>query len=464
MSETVRSGGSGSGAASGGASGTVRCPECGARNEADDDFCGQCGAYLAWESTDAAASAAPPVERAGAAGAEAEVEPEVEPDREADVPDVEFVAAPDATTDAVAAPEPHAEPPVEFVAAPDAPTAAEPAPEPEPEPEPGAITETPEPEASATVTERESEPTPPPAARAPESVTDPVLAPKPVTDPVLAPKSVTDPALAPKPPQHTGPAAMKPVAVAPRPKPRPTVTADRPKPGDLVCPNCGAGNTPGRHFCRRCATPLGATANRRPVSSAQPTAGTRPVVRTRRFRASWVVIPTIVAVLAAIAWLARGPIGDFTQTVLDRVVTSTARNPVELTASTAAAGRGPELAHDGFANLSWAPGAPGPAAGEFLEARFAEPFRLVALQISPGASTDQAEFLAQGRPDDIRVSATTSTGAVVERTVTLADEPGVQRVDLGIDDVVAVRLTIESANGATDATHVAIAEVEFFGR
>jgi hypothetical protein len=177
-----------------------------------------------------------------------------------------------------------------------------------------------------------------------------------------------------------------------------------------------------------------------------------------------VVIPAIVAALAVVAWLARGPIGDFTQTVVDRIATSTARNPTGLTASTAAAGRGPELAHDGFANLSWAPAAPGPAVGEFLEASFAEPFRLVAVQISPGASTDQAEFLAHGRPDDLRVSAMTSTGTVVERTVTLADEPGVQRIDLGIDDVMAVRLTIESANGATEATHVAIAEVEFFGR
>lgn len=442
MSETVRD--------------TVRCPECGAKNEADDDFCGQCGAYLAWEAADAAASAEPVAvvsATAGAAAASAsasEPEPEVEPEV---APEPVSEAAPDAAPTA-----PRVAPP----------SSRAPQPAVERAPEPAVTSTAPvlrESEPAATSTGRElPEPEPEPAA---ESTATDLPAPEPEAEHVHeppAPEPVIDPALVPKPPQHAGPAAMKPVAVTPRPKPRPTVTAERPKPGDLVCPQCGTGNSPGRHFCRRCATPLGATANRRPVSSAQPAAGARPVVRTRRFRASWVVIPAIVAALAAVAWLARGPIGDFTQTVVDRVAASTARNPTGLTASTAASGRGPELAHDGFANLSWAPAAPGPATGEFLEASFAEPFRLVALQISPGASTDQAEFLAQGRPDDLRVSAMTSTGAVVERTVTLADEPGVQRIDLGIDDVVAVRLTIESANGATDTTHVAIAEVEFFGR
>ncbi|WP_159606809.1 hypothetical protein [Agromyces humi] len=51
-----------------------------------------------------------------------------------------------------------------------------------------------------------------------------------------------------------------------------------------------------------------------------------------------------------------------------------------------------------------------------------------------------------------------------EPRLTLADEPGPQRFEIGIDDVTAVRLTLEGAHGATDATHVAVAEVEFLGR
>ncbi|WP_157429098.1 NADase-type glycan-binding domain-containing protein [Agromyces salentinus] len=264
-------------------------------------------------------------------------------------------------------------------------------------------------------------------------------------------------------PKAVAPAARKPSAVPQRPARRQATPADAPKPGDLVCPNCGAGNAPGRHFCRRCAAALEPEPDRSHPVSHQAAIGTRPK-RRRRFRYGWIVVVVLIAGLASLAWFLRSPISGFFATAADRVVDSSAYNPVGLGASSSAEGRGPELAHDGFSDRSWAPAPTGPATGESLSATFDTPFRLVAVQVSSGASAEQAAFLAEARPSTMLVTTTDAAGVTRDHTLKLADEPGPQRFDLGVDDVVAVQMTIQGAFGATDATHVAIAEVEFFGR
>lgn len=54
---------------------------------------------------------------------------------------------------------------------------------------------------------------------------------------------------------------------SPPPPPRPVPRAQEapPAPGEIICPRCGAGNAPERHFCRRCAQEL-----RRPTTAVQP--------------------------------------------------------------------------------------------------------------------------------------------------------------------------------------------------
>ncbi|MDR6905359.1 hypothetical protein J2X63_001045 [Agromyces sp. 3263] len=416
----------------------IRCAECGAMNDDGDDFCGQCGSYLAWDRGGATDAASQPIDEAAAALREPEAEPEPDPD-----------ATPEPASDpeppAVPEPEPQAETAPEPEPAPDPELAPEPEPEPEPRPDPRleAMLATPHLAKPAAVV----------AAPSPE-------------DPVATPPAPAAPAPAvPGPVAPTAPAARKPAAVpqhAPKRAPRPV--GETVKPGDIVCWRCGTGNAPGRHFCRHCAAPLGATANRTQPRSQQAAAGTRPKTKRRRIRPAWIVVPAIIVVLGAVAWFARGPIAGFVAAIGDRVVDSSAQNPVALVASSAADGRGAELAHDGFADRSWAPAPTGPADGEYLEASFAQPFRLVAVQVSPGASADQAVFLAEGRPAVLGVTAIDSAGVPHEVDLTLADEPGPQRFELGIDDVTAVRLTLEGAHGATDATHVAVAEVEFLGR
>lgn len=200
------------------------------------------------------------------------------------------------------------------------------------------------------------------------------------------------------------------------------------------------------------------------AASAQPEAGSRPLVRTRRFRAWWVVLPVVLLVLGGAAWFGRGWISETAAAFVDRVAAATPVSPVSIVASSSSEGRPPESAYDGFSNTSWAPAPPGAAAGEYLEVVFDEPFRLVSLQMVPGASDDPAAFLAEGRPDTLLVTVTKEDGSVVERTITVADQPGSQSWDVGVDDVVGVRFTIGTAHGATDQTHVAIAEVAFRGR
>lgn len=429
----------------------IRCAECGAMNDDGDDFCGQCGSYLAWDRGGATDAATQPVDEADAALREPEAEPEPEPALAFD-PEPVGDPKPEPEPQAETAPEPAPEPALEPEPAPD--PEREPEPEPRPDPRLEAMLATPHlatPSAAAVAAPTPAEPvaTPPaPAAPAP-----------------AAPAPAAPAAAVPGPVAPTAPAARKPAAVPQRaPKRAPRPVGETVKPGDIVCWRCGTGNAPGRHFCRHCAAPLGATANRTQPRSQQAAAGTRPKTNRRRIRPAWIVVPAIIVVLGAVAWFARGPIAGFVAAIGDRVVDSSAQNPVAIVASSAADGRGAELAHDGFADRSWAPAPTGPANGEYLEASFAQPFRLVAVQVSPGASADQAVFLAEGRPAVLGVTAIDSAGVPHEVDLTLADEPGPQRFELGIDDVTAVRLTLEGAHGATDATHVAVAEVEFLGR
>ncbi|MEJ3405470.1 zinc-ribbon domain-containing protein [Rathayibacter sp. YIM 133350] len=409
----------------------ITCPECGTKNPAGDDFCGNCGSYLAWEEVEAPdapdATDAPdgpdptgapldagqaPVAQAPLATASASVEHSAPKEHAPQVDDVTTHIA-------------------DFFVPPSA------------EPETIELTEPP--------SDTEFEPF------AADAVPIQALRPQPE-------QAQQPPAQRPQPSVAEEPAARRPVATAPRTFEVHVRPEDAPKPGDVVCPRCGAGNPPGRNFCRRCAMQLTATANRTLAPSSQPVAGARPLAKRSRMRPAFIVVPVLILVLAAAAWLGRDAIASLTASLIDRVAAATPVSPNQLTASSSMDGRGAELAYDGFSNTSWAPAAAGPAAGEFIEATFAKPFRLVSLQMIAGASDKPADFLADGRPDTVLVTLTRASGGTVEKTITVADEPGSQSWDMGVDDVKAVRLTLATAHGATDATHVGIAELAFRGR
>lgn len=343
----------------------------------------------------------------------------------------------------------------------------------------------PEPEAAAET----SEPTPdegPPETEAQRRLRA-LVAQSPAPAPAVAVASPVPPVppVVPAVPakERTQPEAMKPGAPAPVagvPEPAPAAPADL-RPGDVVCGVCGTGNGAERRFCRRCGASLAeAVAGpaevrkipwwrrpfaRRPAKVAA--AGDRPM-RGRGSRAGR-VLRRLAAVLVGVAVVAVA--GPWRSAVSDRI-SSTARSvrrtisstyaPVRPTAATASsmlAGHGPEAAIDGVSNSSWAEGVAGDGVGQQLTLTFGGPVDLDRVGITPGASVVPAEFLAQPRPREVRLTFTDNTVA----NVTLKDEPGFQAFGVkarGVSSLVLeIRSVYPSAAGGQDAS---VAEIELF--
>lgn len=439
---------------------TVICTECGSVNEDGATFCGGCGAYLEWDG-----------EGIGPAEPKPEAEPEAAPeparltlvDRvkaglgiDADAPPSADGGPVDASrTEGSAAPaEPTEGPPAVLGAAGSRRgmadldrTAATPQvaqPTKNVRADEGARSRT-----EARVTED------PPSGR---SRTAP-LRPAPV-----------------RPGATRQPAAVKPGTEASLTGRKQTAPLDehRPKPGETVCGQCGAGNGLERKFCRRCGTDLAGAAvmppppwwrrlfHRRTRTLA---AGTRPVLRRRsptpRRLVVLVILAGVIYGLVRVAWpWVGGPV----EAVRDRVAGTEAYEPALLVASSTARGRDAALARDGKLETSWAPAAAGKGVDEYLEARFDEPFRLVAVQIYNGSSRDQATYLLTPRPSKVVLSITDADGKVETREETLRDDPRQQDIRIGANDVKAVRLTIKSVVGKTPGSPVALGEMAFFTR
>ncbi|MCP2309158.1 NADase-type glycan-binding domain-containing protein [Kitasatospora paracochleata] len=248
-----------------------------------------------------------------------------------------------------------------------------------------------------------------------------------------------------------------------------------PEPGDLICGNCGAGNLPARKFCRRCAQSLQdarvvprppwwrrlTTRRRRP----QPAAGDRPrAVRSWRRPRLLVVLLLVVALPLTACWLLRDQLAAGVETVRDRVATPQQIHAVTLKASSESPDHPARLAADGTTDRYWAPARPGDGRGEYLEAEFAGPFRLLDVVVHPGASANAEQFLAAARPQALLLTMTAPDGRVTTRTLTLADTPGPQRFHVAVGAVLRIRLTVDAAYGTGQDRRVAVAEVEFFKR
>lgn len=260
-----------------------------------------------------------------------------------------------------------------------------------------------------------------------------------------------------------------PVAVLPgRPAPKaPTAglspAAAPPSGGTGVqCSACGAWNTVGRHFCTACGAEITAEA---PPPAAAPRRAPSTFRRRSgagRLVAVLVVVGIVLAVLLT-GYLLRDPLQSFAASAVDRVFGVGAINPSRITASGSASGHPAAAAHDGASNIAWEAASPGSATGQHLTFAFDRPFRLVVVQVLPGAATDQRTFLQSRRPTELRLTIDRSGGPSIERTMQLADQPGPQRLDLGIDQVRGVTVTVLQSSGPPNA-RVAIAEVEFSGR
>ena len=128
------------------------------------------------------------------------------------------------------------------------------------------------------------------------------------------------------------------------------------------------------------------------------------------------------------------------------------------TAAERAAGAVPEDAHvgvaaparvaaaafDGFNNRYWVPEKAGDGVGEYLEADFAQPVRMMKIVVFSGTSARKDEFPTQGRPARITVELTSRDGEKSSRTLRLRDQAGQQTFDVRGSGTVRARITVDA--------------------
>ncbi|MBD9726748.1 NADase-type glycan-binding domain-containing protein [Streptomyces caniscabiei] len=373
------------------------------------------------------------------------------------------------------------------------------------DPDPGTAAR---PDAPATATATTHHATAPAAPAAPEARTQP--------QPQIQPPVQPHPAAAPHPhpgdedpttplPTHTSPAPAAPVpsaadrarsllvpvadpeprapaepAVAPvlpgRPDvQRPQVRAPQPEfgtEGGVPCPWCGTPTRPDRHFCARCAMPMAGRTEaparlpwwRRVLTGRNtetPWAGDRPRLR-RGFGQilSWLVGALVLTLIVTLAFQAD----DAYQATRDHFAKRASVVPDSFKASRSFPGHKPQLAFDTYSNTWWGPGVTQSGEGEWIEARFEEPTRLLDVVITPGVSKNADQRAESARPHRIEAKITAADGSVSTKTLVLDQSAGGQRRKFRVGEAETVRFTVLSAYGADAKKQVAIAEIEFFGR
>lgn len=404
------------------------CPDCGVVLEPDEQFCGNCGCYLEWSDRP-----------------EPEVPVEQAPEPEAPAPPkgiAERVKSALGVGDASPPPPPPPPPP----------TSDRPLPATPPTLDLRGTAERPDAVAGAA-------PPPPPPVRTPHQ--QPTGA-----EALVVPVD-----------QARQPSAQQPARPRPAAPPRkPTAPPEPLNPGDLVCGSCGAGNNPSRKFCRRCGKDLAdATVAKVPwwrrLFRRRPKvkeAGSRPKVHAdrRRLRAKPFAVLGLLAALGIGGFFLRDLAIGGVEAVRDRIEGVERSSPDGIAASSSQPGHEARLARDGTSNKYWAPAPSGPGEGEYLEATFDPPVRLVYLLVTPGVTAEDEElFLRQGRPSELRIVIDREGDSTAVEVVHLENKRGAVRIAIGESNVTKVRLEIREAyDGLADDARTAIAEVEFFTR
>ncbi|MFF6844553.1 hypothetical protein ACFY8X_38185 [Streptomyces tanashiensis] len=415
------------------------CPDCASPvRTTDQSFCDSCGAFLRWDTPAGAAPAATPEEAPETAAAPRE-------DRSP------AGAGPGSGSDSAsgsgsgsgcdtASGSEEVTAPLPAVSA-SASASAE-APATVPVPEAGT-----EPEETPTARAAAGGPTPGEAASpAPENPSDTVV------------RSLLVPVPGSRPAE---PAVAAPVLPARPEAARPAVraaAAPAPVEGGTPCPACSLANTPGRHFCRFCATPM---VPERLSTAEGPYAGRRPGLARDGSR---VLVRALIAT-AVVAVVVGGVFGGppAARAVQDHFATRVPVHPVAWAASHAAPKHEPKLAGDGYSNTWWGTGYAGDSAGQYLEARFAEPTDLLSLLITPGSAKNTTQADGQATPQTFDLVVKDAAGELHVSHHRINDG-GTQRVDLRVRDALSVQLVLRTAWRADPRKQVAVAELEFFGR
>lgn len=241
--------------------------------------------------------------------------------------------------------------------------------------------------------------------------------------------------------------------------------------GGVPCPWCSTLNRPERHYCSRCAMSMtrGEDApgrlpwwrrmfGARDAESAW--AGERPRLR-RGFGHVWNWVVAAVVIGLAVALIMN--LGAMVQATRDHFAKRAPIGPSSVKASRSFSEHGAPLAFDKLNNTWWGPGISQAAEGEWLEATFDRPTRLLDLVITPGTSTKPDQLSKSALPRQLDARITLADGKKITRVITLDQGAGGQRRKFRVGEVTAVRFVLRSAYGADPKKQVAIAEIEFFG-
>ncbi len=257
----------------------------------------------------------------------------------------------------------------------------------------------------------------------------------------------------------------------------------RRRPGDLICGDCGEGNDPTRHFCRRCGNSLDEAVAvslpwyrrflNRVFGKRTREAGWRP----RRVGAPNVMgfvfrmVRLAIVALIAVGVLAFALLPPFRSLVVDRVTKAVTAGrmlvhpnydpvyPTGASASTSIAGHLPGLTDDKVKGTYWAalPTDRTPT----LVFRFDTPQDLADIGFTSGASgpAPADQFLAQPRPHLVHLVFSNGTS----QDLTLADKDSAQFFPINAKQVTSVEIHIVSVYATAGAapSSVAIDEVEF---
>jgi hypothetical protein len=243
--------------------------------------------------------------------------------------------------------------------------------------------------------------------------------------------------------------------------------------GGVSCPWCATPNGPERHYCVRCAMPMtltlrGDSAGLRPWwrrlfgpgGGEAPWAGDRPRLRRTFDRVlTWLGAAVALAVLVVLVVNVPRAV-DATK---DHFAKRSPIAPDRVTASRSYPGHPAKNAFDKWNNTWWGPGVSGTGQGQWIEATFDQPTRLLDLVITSGVSTHADQLQTEALPHRLTATVTTPQGRTFTRALTLDQATGPQRIPFRVGEVSRVRLTVDSSYFPDANKQVAVAEVEFFG-
>lgn len=407
-SQNSRASGTGSGRGTG-RDDALNCPDCGVRAEPGQSFCDSCGAVLGWTAEHAVPTVpAEHAEGTGSTGSTGNAEDA-------------GTAARDVAEEAATAP--------------------------------AASTPPTEPEAPA--------PSDPP--------THP-------DDTVARARSLLVPVEEPEPPQ-SAPPSVTPVLPGRPDADRPQVRSPARESGEhggVSCPWCATPNRPDRHFCASCAMPMSRPEDAAPAAAPRPWwrrlfdsrnqetpwAGDRPRLRRGFGRVFNWVVAAVVLGLVVVAVLNAS---TAYHAVRDHFAKRAPAAPDSVTASRSFEGHKPQLAFDKLNNTWWGPGVTRDGAGEWVEARFEQPTRLLDVIITPGVSARADQLSKSALPHRLEATITKADGKKETLFLTLDQGAGGQLRAFKVGSVSAVRFTVRSSYAASDDKQLSIAEIEFFG-